>query len=200
MRKKSIGLLTALLLYFTCPAACMENDIKIVVNGNLLYTDAAPVVIDDRTMLPIRAICEALGCNVQWDASAQTAVVSNLIDIIYIQIGIGYITKTSRHSNVLSRIEVEVPPLIIDERTLVPVRAIAESLGAAVKWDGDANMVYIDTSAAYMDETIENDVDYTPVYNNDTYEEELSEAEQEADNDHWFVDDNNEEEGESEPS
>ncbi|MBR0365239.1 MAG: copper amine oxidase N-terminal domain-containing protein [Clostridia bacterium] len=118
-------------------AFAANDDITVTVNDEVLSFDVMPQIIDDRTVMPMRAIFEALGADVSWDGETRT--VTAVKDDTTIKMTIG--------SNVMyvndMPIELDVAPLIIDERTLVPGRAVAESLGADVSWDGETRTVII---------------------------------------------------------
>ena len=78
-----------------------------------------------------------MGAEVEWDAATNTAIAKrDGIDII-IQIGAPVIYKDNK------AIELDVPALLLNDRTMVPVRVIAEAFGANVAWDGVGNTVLI---------------------------------------------------------
>lgn len=118
-------------------AFAANDDITVTVNDEVLNFDVMPQIINDRTVMPMRAIFEALGADVSWDSETRT--VTAIKDDTTVKMTIG--------SNVMyvndKPIELDVAPLIIDERTLVPGRAVAESLGADVSWDGETRTVVI---------------------------------------------------------
>ncbi|MCW1300750.1 MAG: stalk domain-containing protein [Candidatus Parvarchaeota archaeon] len=98
------------------------------VNGKVVQLDAAPEIREGRTFLPLRAIAEAFGAQVTWVPETQgiTVVLGNN------QIGLQIGNNTAVvNGNVFSI----VPPYIKNGRTMVPVRVIAEGLGAQVEWD-----------------------------------------------------------------
>ena len=97
----------------------------------------APVILNDRTMVPMRAIFEELGADVSWDAGTETA--SGTLDGVTVNITID---KSVMYRNG-EAVTLDQPAVIIDGRTLVPVRAISESFGCSVTWDGSTQSVYI---------------------------------------------------------
>ena len=111
--------------------------ISVRVNAKDIDFDQPPIIVDGRTLVPLRAIFEAMGATVDWDQDTQT-VVSEL-DGIKISLQIG--------SNVLYRngepVELDVPAQVVNNRTLVPARAIAEAYDAYVGWDGVLKTVEI---------------------------------------------------------
>ncbi|MGN0181287.1 MAG: copper amine oxidase N-terminal domain-containing protein [Candidatus Ornithomonoglobus sp.] len=122
-------------------SATAADDIKVLLDGNDLSFDVPPQIIDERTMVPLRAIFEAMGAAVDWDGDTQT--VTAVRESVTVKMTVG-----SREIYVCGEpVTLDVPPQIVDDRTLVPARAVAEAFGAAVEWDGDARTVII-TSAA----------------------------------------------------
>lgn len=63
--------------------------------------------------------------------------------VILMEIGMDVLVKTNVLEGASERIALDVPPQIVDERTLVPIRAAAEALGAQVEWDGTKQQVLI---------------------------------------------------------
>lgn len=114
-----------------------SEEIKIYVNGKKIDPDVKPVIIDDRTLVPVRAIFEAIGVNVTWDSETKTVLSSKDDTIVTMQIG-------SKNIFVNENVkEIDVPAQIINDRTFVPVRAVSESYGLAVSWDMDTKTVTI---------------------------------------------------------
>lgn len=102
--------------------------ISVYVNGSRLDFDVEPQIISDRTFVPMRKIFEALGATVSWDGATQT--VTGRKD--------GTVVNVSINSNTLFKNGepklLDVAPKLINSRTLVPVRAIAESFDCDVDW------------------------------------------------------------------
>lgn len=122
------------------PPVNTSGEIWVVVNGNKLEFDQPPILENGRTLVPLRAIFEALGASVQWDPENQIIIADRNGIMIKMQIG----------SNILRRgisdIELDVPPQLVNGRTLVPVRAVAESFNAIVLWDEETTTVTIKTN------------------------------------------------------
>ena len=100
------------------------------VNGKAYEKDAAPVIMNDRTLVPIRFVTESLGGTVAWNA--ETKEVTLVIDGKEIKMTIG---KTIEKYG--------VAPVIIDSRTFVPVRFVADELGATTAWNAETKTVTI---------------------------------------------------------
>jgi len=114
-----------------------EENIRVVLDGQELTFDADPQIIDNRTMVPMRAIFEALGAEVEWDSDTQTITATQDDIIIIMQIENVVITVG------VDDITLDVPPLLVDGRTFVPVRAVAGSLNADIEWDAGTRTVII---------------------------------------------------------
>lgn len=119
-------------------ASYVDSDtIKVFINGKQLEFDVEPMLINGRTMVPMRVIFEALGAKVNWDGSTQTAIGETKKTTIKITIGKDYLLK---NDNI---VVLDSPAVVISGRTLVPVRAIAESLDCKVEWYGGTKVVEI---------------------------------------------------------
>ena len=118
----------------------VPDGITVILDGKIVVFDSAqPALVNNRTMVPMRKIFEALGAEVTWDNETQTA--KALKDNMSVEITIG--------SNVMyssgKPIEIDSPALLMRSRTYVPVRFISNALGAEVDWDNDNRVVYITT-------------------------------------------------------
>ena len=133
----SLAIIITLSIITLAIATSAATDIRVTLNGDELTFDVAPQIIDDRTMVPMRAIFEAMGAEVEWDSDTQTITATQGDTIIIMQID-NAAMSVSRQT-----IELDVGPMLIDGRTLVPVRAVAEGLDADVWWDAGARTVVV---------------------------------------------------------
>ena len=129
-----------------------EDNIKVILDGKTLEFDVQPQIIDERTLVPMRVIFEALGADVEWEEETQTINTRRSdTDLFYISMRVGdkTIHKESVKANLPTSndIELDVPPMIIDGRTLVPVRAVSECFGCKVEWDGESRTVIIESNS-----------------------------------------------------
>lgn len=97
----------------------------------------APVIINDRTLLPVRAVVEELGGTVEWDGEKREALLSCGNDEIVLKID-----STSAELNGAAQ-TLDTAPIIINDRTMLPIRFIAESFNFDVEWNGDTQEVTI---------------------------------------------------------
>ena len=100
------------------------------INNADFPLDAAPVIRNSRTMLPVRFVAEALGAVVGWDGATSTVTVTT--DSTKLEIKIGASTAKVNGAEVT----LDSPAFIEKSRTYLPVRFVAENLGATVAWDG----------------------------------------------------------------
>ena len=110
------------------------------INGTQQNIDAegtAPIVIDDRTLLPVRAFVESIGGEVSWDDDTQTAILTYNGKEIRLTIG----STTAYLDNEPNTLD--VTPVIINDRTMLPIRFIAESFGYTVLWTEETQTVTI---------------------------------------------------------
>ena len=165
--------ITAVLISMMC-FACQASayDIAVFVDGTRVNFDTAPVIINNRTMVPMRVIFESLGAQVEWDQQSET-VFGTLGDTnISITIGSSEMVKNGEP------VTLDSPAVIIDDRTLVPVRAISESFGCTVNWDEATQTVHIisNTSEYFIPELIPeySGSAYVTVNDNEPYFDEMS--------------------------
>ena len=119
--------------------------ITVVLNGEWLTFDQPPIAVDGRTLVPVRAIFEALGAEVIWDPSDQSVFAYRESDgravLLYLDDTVMAYRLDSDSEPVA--IELDVPPMAINNRTLVPIRAVAESFDCDVEWDQTNQQVII---------------------------------------------------------
>lgn len=137
-----ILVIALLLSYLPVSAVFAVSHTTVTVDGRVLQFDVPPTIIDGRTLVPLRAIFEALGAEVEWDGATRTVTGRKDATTIILPIG-------SRSPTVNGMpVQLDVAGTIIDGRTLVPARFIAESLGAAVDWVADTRTVVIFSAGA----------------------------------------------------
>lgn len=117
-----------------------EDVVSVSVDNTLVTFDQNPVIIDGYTLVPIRAVFEQAGAKVDWNQDTQTAIISKNDYTITIKYG-----DTALYKNGY-RVELEKQATMINNRILIPVRAIAEAMDFAVTWDGHHSLVHISTS------------------------------------------------------
>lgn len=151
--KLYIGIITFICVVFLSFSVCAaDNTYDVVVslqidnpimevNGVETEIDVGrgtkPIVIQDRTVVPIRAIIESFGGNVGWEESTQSVLLSMNDDNIKL-----VINSNTAYLNETPYI-LDVAPVVINERTMLPIRFIAEGFNLGVAWDNDTQTVSI---------------------------------------------------------
>ena len=178
------GVLAALLC--TPSLAAEQGDFSLLVNGEpVTFTDAAPVLKDGRSFLPMAATFEALGFpaeDMTWDSDTQTAAASKDGTTISLTIGKNAIQVTQAGAEAGVSIETDAAPYIdaATSRTYIPVGLVADALGYRVAWDGETSTVIIDDVDAILAENTETYermdqyLDYARKYSQGNYQVEGS--------------------------
>lgn len=135
--KKLLILFAAACIILSAFCVCAGEDVRVVVNDNALVFDQQPVIENNRTLVPLRAIFEALGAEVNWDENTKTITVHKENTNIVLTVDECRAFADGRE------VELDVAPKIINDRTLVPVRFVAESMDCFVGWQEDTKTVFI---------------------------------------------------------
>ena len=140
-----LSVMMVLLVAMTFPAYA-AGDIAIFIDGEFLFCDVPPTIIDGRTLVPLRVIFEALDMTVDYDPTTKTITGVSPEKRIILQINSTAARVIDIGTGITTAMTLDVPAQIIDSRTLVPIRFVAESTGAGVSWDGLTRRVYVTTS------------------------------------------------------
>lgn len=146
---KKISIFVIMLIILMTPTVSVygnENRINVIVNNNRLEFDVQPIIVEGRTLVPLRKIFESLGAIVLWDGENRIVTASNDNNFIILPIDSRYATVSNR------KIELDVAARIMEGRAMVPLRFIAESLGADVKWNHNTKTVSINLDNQYLSE------------------------------------------------
>lgn len=138
--KKIAGLLVCCLLagMFCFPLSAAAEDIVVIGESLTFDEGAGPVIIDDRLMLPLRAVSEALDATVYWFDDAKRIQIVRYDALLSLQIGnnmMGRYTISNGQANMVDNIEMDVAATIHNDRTYVPLRAISEAFNCNIQWD-----------------------------------------------------------------
>ncbi len=149
-------LLLPIIAIMMCMTVChamngTEKNINVTVNGTeIIFEDQKPVIINDRTLLPIRSVMESMKKNVVWDAPTSTAIISDETTTVKLTIGSDIMEQTvydaANDEYVSFEVVLDTAAIIINNRTCLPVRAVAEAFMATVDWDSDTSTVLIVTA------------------------------------------------------
>lgn len=122
------------------------------IDGEKINFDIPPQIINGRTMVPIRAIFEAMGATVNWDDSTKTAICTKDNTVVKMTLN-----STTEYINDVPN-TMDVAPIIMSGRILAPARYVAEAFGYNVGWDDMTKTVLISKNTNY---TISDVVDGT---------------------------------------
>lgn len=128
-----------------------KSEISINVNGARLEMDQPPIIENGRTLVPLRAVAEALGCNVEWDNTAKTASFVQGDVTAVITVGENYILAGDGVYN--EEFPIDTPAVIKNSRTMIPLRALSECFGYDVKWDSETMTVDISSKSMESGDT-----------------------------------------------
>lgn len=117
----------------------LENK-YVYINGYKIDADVAPIMVNNRVMVPIRTVTEAFNGKAEWNETAQR--VTLCFDDREISMTIGS-TQACVETTMEKAVELDVAPLIRDGRTYVPIRFVAEALDAQVQWSGEEKTILI---------------------------------------------------------
>ena len=135
--KKFLSIMFAVLML---SMAAFAADITVTLNGEVVDCESygsPATIVEGRTLVPLRAIFEALGATVEWDQATKT--VSSTLGSDSISLAVGSTTLVKNGED----ITLDVPAQIINSRTMVPARAVAEAYGVGVEWDAASRTVIL---------------------------------------------------------
>lgn len=167
--KKARAIFTAAVMAAAVTGACgivwADTDITlqinspvVSVNGIDLNTDQPPVIVNGRTLVPVRVTVEAMGGTAEWDAETKTAVLTREDTEVQLTVN-----STSALLNGETQ-SLDTAPVIINGRTMLPLRFIAESFGFDTEWDAETKTIYL-----YGGEEFEEEYEY------DDYDDDFEE-------------------------
>ncbi len=125
---------------FAQPQIYESPDIRIIINGEQKEYEVVPLIVNGRTMLPLRAILNDLGIDddhILWNNDEKSVTFNNESTVVYMKIG----SSTTVFNE--KEIMLDASPLLYKSRTYVPARFISESLGKKVLWNNFSRSVII---------------------------------------------------------
>ncbi|KEF38836.1 outer membrane protein [Schinkia azotoformans MEV2011] len=114
-----------------------QTSISVYVNDNKVVFDQNPVIHGDITLVPLRGVFEKLGAKVDWEQATQAVKVTKEDKTITLKKG----SKDAFINNILQKLDTE--PQLLNNRIMVPLRFISETLDAKVDWNGTTRTITI---------------------------------------------------------
>ena len=143
--KKYILSLIMILVLMSANVSAEAKEVTVKVNNFVIESPVPAQIVNGRTMLPMRSIFERIGANVTWIESDRIIFATKGSLLITMQIDNKIMSVQKVENDEIIKIELDSPPFIKNGSTMVPVRAIAESLGYSVGWDAETYTVNIST-------------------------------------------------------
>ena len=138
--KKIIPIILLLTAVMSTSTALADENITVMLNGQAMDFDVATIIQNDRVLVPMRAIFEELHCSVDYtDIDGRQIITAKLNENNSIGLVIGS-DEMQIHNQ---KIKLDTAPIIVNDRTLVPLRAVSEAFDYDVNWDEDTKTVTI---------------------------------------------------------
>ncbi len=119
-----------------------DEKIDVFLKGDGVDFDVPPIVKNDHTLIPVRAIMNRFGAEIAWDEASSTVTITKNDTVIKLVIGSDVALVNG------AEVKLDVPAEVKDNRTLVPIRFIAETLKQKVEYDDDSKTIVIDDEDA----------------------------------------------------
>ena len=150
MRKGILFLILVALVTTTLTPVAMASAIGVTVNTvPIEFVDQAPISVDGRVLVPLRAVFEheQIGAEVNYDTETRTATVIKDNVVVSLQVGNDQMTVKNFATGEESIVRLDVPPTMYNQRVLLPIRAVLEAFGYSLIWDSESQTVVIDAAA-----------------------------------------------------
>lgn len=165
--KKKLALIISTLIFSTGVNAQDYTEVNLLIKGKTVETDQPPVIINERTMVPLTVIGN-LGSEYTWDANTKTVTCTYRNKIVAVEIGGDNLTVTT--DSFTEKVAIEQPAVILNNKTMVPVRYLSEIFGYKVDWDAVTKTVSITDSLVDVAVT-SSAIDTNEKYESMTYKE-----------------------------
>ena len=143
--KNVVTLVLVIVMVFSMmPVVSFANsEIIVTIDGQqVTFADQGPVIIDGRTLVPVGGVFGAIDFVPTWDGATRTATLTRSDFTIVITIdNATFTTNGVQHT-------LDVPAQIVNGRTMLPIRAVLESIGYDLDWDSSTRTVVIETSTS----------------------------------------------------
>ena len=151
MKKKRVMiLLLGVMLGLALPVLATTPDVRVYVDEvEVAFPDQQPLInADNRTLVPLRFVSQALGGKVEWFKETKTVEIKHAGETILLTVGERFARKGQE------KITLDTTATIMGDRTMVPLRYVSECLGAHVYWNGTKRKVFITTKLPPVNEFV----------------------------------------------
>lgn len=138
MNLKYIKLITVFIIFLTASKVFAQDNITVIVNEKTVnFENQAPVIVDNRTLVPLRGIFDAMGYEIYWDNLSKSAVLEKNDTKIVATANDNYLVINDEI------IQTDVAPKIINNSLMIPLRAIADLTDASVNWNQETKTISV---------------------------------------------------------
>lgn len=154
MKKRLLSFIAAAAIAAAPAAVCAADreagSPDVYVNGSkILFEDQSAQIVDEGfTLVPARGVFECLGYDVEWDGDARTVEVTSDTGVRVVTLTIDSdVMEVTTYKNLfkadVEEVTIDTPAQIMNDRTMIPLRAISEAFDCEVNWDPDEYRVDI---------------------------------------------------------
>ena len=143
MKPLTAILLNVSLLLFSSVCYAGSDDIKVYINNNRINYDTMPVNINNRVLVPVRATFDALGADIEWFGEIQTVIATSGSTLIALKIDNPLLIVSDVQTQGIKTIELDSPPVLLNSKTMIPLRAVAEIFDYQVNWSEANKSIFI---------------------------------------------------------
>lgn len=163
LKRISLLLVSIIFINLFSVSVFSQSNIQVKLDGEYLQFDVSPLSVNGRILVPMRAIFEKLGYEVEWNGDDKSVLATRKNKSVYLQLDNNKATFTN--AGVKQDIILDTAPTSVNGRTVVPLRFVAETAGAKVDWDGNTRTVIINSymNNPFNPERLQELVDNTPV-------------------------------------
>ena len=158
----------------TMCSSVFAGNISVNLNGeNIEFSNQAPVIVEGRTLIPLRGVFEKLGYEINWDNETKTAIFTKENTVVKVTVNSNSFTIND------SSVNLDVPAQIVNGSMMLPLRAVGEATGLKVNWDNEnkaVNIASYENNLETTEVTTETTTELTTeavTSQNDTNEKEL---------------------------
>ena len=143
MKPLTAILLNVSLLLFSSVCYAGSDDIKVYINNNRINYDTMPVNINNRVLVPVRATFDAVGADIEWFGEIQTVIATSGSTLIALKIDNPLLIVSDVQTQGIKTIELDSPPVLLNSKTMIPLRAVAEIFDYQVNWSEANKSIFI---------------------------------------------------------